>query len=61
MTKEQQDFLKELIELQNKHGLCAVPTYMDSPSAHDPMYIVSLDEFWKNYFNRRIYAESDDE
>ena len=53
MTPEEQ-FKKELIELCLKHRMICVPTYNNEPSAHDPMKVVPLDDFWKDFINSRL-------
>ncbi len=48
-------FKKELLELCEKHGLVAVPTHEMKPSAHDPMFIVLLDDNWREFLKTRVY------
>lgn len=61
MTEKQAQFLQELRELCEKHQLVAIPTYQLKPSAHDPMYIVPLDDDWREFLNRRVYAPENSE
>ena len=56
MNKKEQ-FKQDLIALCKKHGLVAVPTYDLKPSAHDPLTIVPLDEFWLEFIEKR-YIET---
>jgi hypothetical protein len=56
---KEQDFKRDFISLCKKHNCCPVPTYEGEPSAHDPMHIVELDEFWEKYLNERVYGKSD--
>jgi hypothetical protein len=48
-------FHEELLALCRKHKMCAVPTYEGEVSAHDPMHIVPLDDFWDEYLVNRLY------
>lgn len=57
MTEQHKAFLADMLNLMEKHQLVIVPTYEGKPSAHDPMYIVPLDDFWRNFVKERIYSE----
>jgi hypothetical protein len=54
-------FVRELVELCKRHGYAAVPTFESQPSAHDPMHVVKLDDFWHGYLTRRLYVIGEDE
>lgn len=58
-TKYEKAFLKDLRELCKKHGLVLVPTYEDKLSAHDPMAIVELDDFWLEFISDRVLSQAD--
>ena len=49
-------FHKELLDLCEKHNLCAVPTYGGKVSAHDSMHIIPLNDFWANYLRNNCYS-----
>jgi hypothetical protein len=52
------NFHSDLVALCEKYQLCAVPTHGGEPSAHDPMNVVPLNDFWRNYLKERIYQKN---
>ena len=55
MATQREAFIREWRELCEKYRLVAVPTYDGQPSAHDPMVVVELDDFWRDFLERRVY------
>lgn len=53
-----QDFLEDLCKLCEKHSLVIVPTYGGEPSAHDPMTVLPIDDFWRDYLRERTLIEN---
>lgn len=65
MTAEQEKeikgkFLKELVELCEKHNLAIVPTYEWQVSFHDPMTIVPFDDHTRDYVENRTVKKLDE-
>ena len=50
------EFMKELVALMEKHQLVVVPTYEHTISAHDPLCVIPLDDFWRDYYRTRAYT-----
>ena len=59
MTEKEAEFVKELQELCKRHEMVAVPSHDYKPSAHDPMLVVPLDEFWWDFLQFRVYGKQD--
>ena len=55
-----QAFLRDLLDLFDKHGLAIVPTYNTLPSLHDAMQVIPLDEHLAEYVRERTLVRIDD-
>jgi hypothetical protein len=53
-------FLKEFVELCEKHKLAIVPTYCWKVSFHDPMTIIPFDDHTKEYIENATLKELDE-
>jgi len=49
MTGRAQEFLSEVVKLQEKHGMVLVPTVDGEASMHDPLIVIKLDQQGRQY------------